>query len=399
MQFLFFIFPQLHVALCGKTPSWNEDNNPCSGSGSGAAFLKLLDDFISKLRKISFIEFILGTAVSACFHFVLIICSLDGSFVPNAKYPCMVGRYDPWNCTWVEHPVKALFSNANNSEALYDFQVFNVPIASVPELSFYPYVLLNYGKFSQQSKYPYLVWEPSDQSTINSVSHYYSKGLAHLPQGLRFAINLSMERFEIFNANATGRAWNLRLPNTANATLPYVFNMSNNTIVVIFYRGHDTQYAVYYYKELYQEVTEIVAPKNLNINSSQTSIVRNKTTFEMCDLFGVCRVFVFSDTHHQFSLISTSKTAIQFVYWKNGTNVLYKTPSCAVNLNKYCVFENADHADAVLCSESEVVISHTLNKTLFLSFVDLNSGNVLRYLSIFFFFFFFFPNNESVLKY
>lgn len=78
------------------------------------------------------------------------------------------------------------------------YQVFNVPEEPPLEL----YAATHYGKFSKQQRYPYVVWEPSDQSRINAVSDTYLHHPLHLPAGLRFAINISPERFQVYNVRA-----------------------------------------------------------------------------------------------------------------------------------------------------------------------------------------------------
>lgn len=46
-----------------------------------------------------------------------------------------------------------------------------------------------YAKFSDLV-WPYLVWEPSDQKTIQEVCDVYLGHSLHYPAGLRFAINI-----------------------------------------------------------------------------------------------------------------------------------------------------------------------------------------------------------------
>ncbi len=85
-----------------------------------------------------------------------------------------------------------------NSDSYGRYQVFNVPEEPPLEL----YAATGYGKFSKQQHYPYLVWEPSDQANINAVSDTYLHHPLHLPAGLRFAINISPERFQVYNVSA-----------------------------------------------------------------------------------------------------------------------------------------------------------------------------------------------------
>jgi hypothetical protein len=67
---------------------------------------------------------------------------------------------DPWG---------AFFSN-NKSNGYYRYTVLNEPVDPLDPAMFIDFASwMDYGKFSQQSQYPYLNWEPSDQYSILQV--------------------------------------------------------------------------------------------------------------------------------------------------------------------------------------------------------------------------------------
>ncbi len=183
-------------------------------SSCDSNFLSLSDAFFAKLQKLQMVRNL---------DFIL-----DGSFAdPDAH--CQSHRWLPWVKTWDRNPIAALFSNScAKNDSYCRFQVFDVPTASVPELTFAPYAKLKYGKFSRQNKYPLLVWEPSDQSVIEETANIYVSGAGKVPAGLRFAINISPERFSVFSAKYSGLGWNYRAPNSSGLSLARVFQIGND---------------------------------------------------------------------------------------------------------------------------------------------------------------------------
>jgi hypothetical protein len=68
------------------------------------------------------------------------------------------------------NPWEALFSN-NSAYGFDRFQILNEQVLGVdPTLNIHFMADVDYGKFSQQSKYPYINWEPKDQIIIDEVS-------------------------------------------------------------------------------------------------------------------------------------------------------------------------------------------------------------------------------------
>jgi hypothetical protein len=204
----------LGLALCGKAPLGLD---PCSDSDAhyGPAFRATMDSFMSRLI----------AAANTNVEFII-----DGSLVPSQGEMCMLNRWGTWNSTWQGTPKSALVENLSKLDANY--QIFNIPVL-VPEL-FWFYSKINYGKFSQQTHYPYLVWEPSEQPSILQVSKYYRNGQQHVPQGLRFAINISPERFLVYGAQYNKQAWNERLVDTANFSSPHAFALTAEGLIVMF---------------------------------------------------------------------------------------------------------------------------------------------------------------------
>jgi hypothetical protein len=132
---------------------------------------------------------------------------LDGTGSPNK--PCLYNKWRPWVSTWIQNPKEALFSN--DPTYAYDrYQVLNPSVdekhvtQNIRELQ-----RVKYGKFLNGS-YPFLTWEPSNQTEILAVIDAYLDTTPELinKNGLRFAINLDPKMFEIYAGTRTGKAWN-----------------------------------------------------------------------------------------------------------------------------------------------------------------------------------------------
>ena len=204
-----FSRPEIAVALCGKMPIWQGSNKPCvNGSDVGNQFLNVVDSLISSLDSVENCTFI-----------------LDGSFKPSKEFPCFANRWTAYNSTWTGSPISAYISNEKTDVR---FQYFDTPILDHPVETFLPFVLSNFGKFSLNSENPYFVWEPSDRKVLLETSKLYSKLSVSHKSGLRFAINISPERFAVFNAEySNSHSWNWRLSNTQNLSSPVLFVETN----------------------------------------------------------------------------------------------------------------------------------------------------------------------------
>ncbi len=226
----------LSVALCGKT----------SGGGEcDPAYLALADGLFARLMRLQGprgLTFI-----------------LDGSFAsPDAA--CLAERWLPWAKTWQGKPAEAFVSNdCQGNATLCRFQVFDAPIAQHPDFTFEPYALLRFGKFSLQSAYPLLVWEPSDQAVIRETAKIYARAAKKVPQGLRFAINISPERFSVFAADYAKTAWNYKVPGTQNLTSPRVFALASANKLVLFGWNETSGSAVFQW-QVYDEWLGTLAP-------------------------------------------------------------------------------------------------------------------------------------------
>lgn len=174
------------VAMCFKSSPGRCDATPAS-----AGWRSLVTDTLVKLRR------------SIEQHGLNVEVLLDGDAAPNL--PCLTQLWRPHNSTYISggDPAGAFFSDSNVTAAWDRFLVLNEQ-----QLLFPLAAALSWGKFAAQEQYPFLVWEPSDQPTIESlISTYFSVGKPHLPAGLRFAINIDPVQLRVYSASRTGTAW------------------------------------------------------------------------------------------------------------------------------------------------------------------------------------------------
>jgi len=142
------------IALCFKSIS------PCENSTVSKNWASLVDEFFMRSNHI-----ISNFALNVEFI-------LDGSGAPEG---CLVDRWRPWVSTWIDtdNPVIALFSN-DASQGYDRFQVLNEQVLEDnPKLNIEMMAFLDYGKFSNQTKYPYVNWEPRDENNIQAVIDVY----------------------------------------------------------------------------------------------------------------------------------------------------------------------------------------------------------------------------------
>ncbi|EGG20205.1 hypothetical protein DFA_07325 [Cavenderia fasciculata] len=186
-----------HMALCFKL-----DKLGACDLGS-SAFRSLLIELMSNITSLQ------ENGVAPNLRFLL-----DGNGVP---LNCLSQSLQPYNATWVGKPWDA--RNDNNASLGYDrLVVADLPIDSlVPD--FWPDVMCSrdtpYFKFLN-GQYPVLVWEPSDQRTIQSVASTYVGCMSlhntlQFPQ-LLFASNIDPAQFQSYLATtSSNHSWNIHL--------------------------------------------------------------------------------------------------------------------------------------------------------------------------------------------
>jgi hypothetical protein len=179
----------VQFALCFK---YIESKPLCDN----ADWLGLADDWIAAL---------LGVIRAQRLNLELV---LDGSASPDAHRKCLWNRWRPLNVTWTlpGDPPGAFFDN-NATEAHDRYQILNVPAYEGP-LSTQAWrlaALAGFGKFAQQTRYDFQVWEPSNASDIASVlSVYTSTKILH--RNMRMAINIDPVQFQLAAAPVSGTA-------------------------------------------------------------------------------------------------------------------------------------------------------------------------------------------------
>lgn len=363
----------LSVALCGKSPDFPNGGSPCDGGRVAREYLAAIDSFIKSLAEIQ-------RKSNNSLDFIL-----DGSLVPMSdQFPCLKDRWMPWNATWQGDP-KGAFLSDNTTDSDNRFQVFNVPILGVPALSFGPYVALDYGKFHKQLKYPYLVWEPSDQSVIQGVSALYAHGPPHLPEGLRFAINISPERFQVFNAAYTGTSWNQRLPSTTNLTSPHAYVVSEGHIALFFFNetANAVQLQELQYDKWYGHISSNIGNGgpvvSVPLKNLQSMSRISSNSFLACDATGACFwIGMTSPTTwnaKQLSSSSSSHYTFAGVYAQGNVTIISRSSQCGLQIGSVCVSASADvqTAAAELINPVELAVVYSSNFKLYSLFYNIQS--------------------------
>ncbi|KAJ5075628.1 hypothetical protein M0811_07198 [Anaeramoeba ignava] len=164
---------------------------------------------------------------------------LDGASTPGGALfdfsgertrKCLAEKWSLWNSTFIsiQDPIEIAFSDENYFSR---FQILNEFITPFHSTFFIDYFKkFDWGKF-QQTNYPFLFWEPSDQEIIQSVEKSYLSGKKHNP-GIRISINIDPIQFEVFSANYTGIAWNRFVsPDSIDPhIIPINYNFTKNDV-------------------------------------------------------------------------------------------------------------------------------------------------------------------------
>jgi hypothetical protein len=198
------------IALCMKF-----NGNICDGSAASENATALFDAFFTAAGELQQtypqVEFV-----------------LDGALAPSPA--CLHEKWRPWNSTYIRSggPAGAYTSN-DETQGFERFQINNMQW-----LTDFPGELLDgYGKFATQGidpgysvVYPYLIWEPADQTTLGVESGGYLSGHRHLmpdstSPGLRFATNSDPVQTQIYTG-ISGGAWNLPFANRSTDVRPRV---------------------------------------------------------------------------------------------------------------------------------------------------------------------------------
>jgi hypothetical protein len=332
------------VALCGKGGGGGECD-PAYLARSDELFAALIR--LEKSRGLAFI--------------------LDGSFAsPTAA--CLAERWKPWVKTWQGQPVEAFVSNdCSGNATLCRFQVFDTPIADEPEVTFLPFAVLQYGKFSLQSSYPLLVWEPSDQSVIRETAKIYATH-AKVPRGLRFAINISPERFQVFAADYAKTAWNYKVPSSGNLTSPRAFALSSSDRVLLF-GWNETSGSVAFQWLQYNQWLGTLAPVRPFVSAPglkdlwSTQLVNDSSVFLSGSSSALVYDFVNQRTLSHFSA-PIGLQVFSAVWTGSLSSVVWigRSDGCSLLVGSACVVSAGDatirSASAASVSENEIAIAY-----------------------------------------
>ncbi|KAJ5074234.1 hypothetical protein M0811_00863 [Anaeramoeba ignava] len=163
------------IAVCFKF------DNPCLESTPDAqSWLFLVDEFFRNATQII-------DSNSLNLQFILDGASTPGGaildlFSHNLRI-CLAEKWRPLNATYISSndPLEAIYSNEKNIFGFDRFQILNQEILSESPLFYVDFIMdLGYAKFNE-SIYPFLFWEPSDQVTINTVQDALLSGIPHSP--------------------------------------------------------------------------------------------------------------------------------------------------------------------------------------------------------------------------
>lgn len=187
------------IALCFKLPFLT----PCellhpdkiSNEASVQNWLSLTDEFL----------FNVSQAVHT--HNLSLRVLLDGGSNPG-QYPCLANRWRPLQSMYISgRDPNAAFTSNNRTLGWDRLVVLN------EDQTHWEFAVDNaFGKFANLSN-PYLVWEPSDEATIQSDAKLYLSSLHQNPAGMRFATNLDPAQLLTYSGRESGQAWNTDVPN------------------------------------------------------------------------------------------------------------------------------------------------------------------------------------------
>lgn len=212
----------LAIAICFKNAP-----EPQCGSPEGARWLKAVDDFFCKVGRpppphLALRQGECGAAdgmdapagraaqantLTTTLHLKL-RWILDGDAWPRN---CTQDRWRPWGAVWVpaRSPPGAFTSN-DRDRGFDRFQVLNSDTLHFPLMA-----QEGFGKF-QRADTPYLVWEPSDEGSMNALSSLFASSAPHHP-GLRFAINMDPAQAQVYTAAVSRRGWHAAAPGNLSA--------------------------------------------------------------------------------------------------------------------------------------------------------------------------------------
>ncbi|CAF1385462.1 unnamed protein product, partial [Didymodactylos carnosus] len=287
---------------------------------------------------------------------------LDGAGTLDGKNDCLINLWRPLVMTYTfpNAPLKAFTSNT--IENGYDRLAINN--MQSPKLDMCK--LLHYGKFSlNQSIYPYLYWEPSDQRTILSSIISYLNGLRH-SLGLRFAINIDPVQFTIYSAQATNDAWNIFIDHTQHAQKPLiiVLNYDNNTnlLAIQYYdeRLKLNMYTTYTFKYILDNKIVIMnkptqLPLSNNFNTIE-SIITFKHINIQFDINNYLQHYLFIVTENNQFIIYNITTIEN---WFNLTPLITKQfPLSNINHSQFSITSTWSSSNE---QQQLIMILHTYN--------------------------------------
>lgn len=255
---------------------------------------------------------------------------LDGNGKPDK--PCLTHLWRPWNSVWIVSPYDALFSD--DYEKGYDrFKVLNQPEGSPPGASLKKLQLVKYGKFLR-SKYPWLLYEPSDQKVILQIADVYMSyypNLIHEP-GFLFSINIDPVQFEVFAGSRSGKAWNF--PFAKNASFPQVAVFETNVetlIISIFELSKKQFFSVFSTDRVLGNLT--VKAEGIPFPTSMMNIASAKSAMR-----GDEKYLLLSDSNLNFGLYLFEKN--QFIHLLNGSFKVNHTLPIKSGSASLVIYEN-----------------------------------------------------------
>ncbi|PRP76268.1 hypothetical protein PROFUN_07790 [Planoprotostelium fungivorum] len=232
---------RIYIAVCFKLL---DNTDICGNSQFISSWLSLLDDFFARARKVI-------DEQSLNVEFIV-----DGAGTAGGDRGCLADRWSPLVSTWISHrdPMEALHSNEKD-KGYNSFQIMNLKVDdNDPEKYLKPMAEVDYGKFSQQNTYPYLMWEP-DRQNVGEL--YERKGLAQAA-GFKFAINFDIAHFQVFSANLSGGAWNVPVPSeNSGKILAYTGPEGDVRIITSSTTNQTTHLILHRSDHLYAKLDEI----------------------------------------------------------------------------------------------------------------------------------------------
>ena len=161
-------------------------------------------------------EFLFNVTQAVHTHNLSLRVLLDGGSNPG-QYPCLANRWRPLQSMYISgRDPDAAFTSDNRTLGWDRLVVLNEDQAHWAFAAQHAF-----GKFANLSN-PYLVWEPSDESTIRQDTSLYLASTFQNPAGMRFATNLDPAQLLTYSARESGSVWNAEvgvLPNSSHHVL------------------------------------------------------------------------------------------------------------------------------------------------------------------------------------